>query len=350
MAISDILNRGRAHKYDEKTVERVLRTAREQEYQPNRAAQALRKNQTRIIGFAARNLNAAGNMANHVVYPFVVGASHALVEADYHLAVVELEELALDPVTQERRLIDDSFYDGLIMQLGATSYLGSTRLSSRPIIWWDGGVFDENDCIYRQERTVSSLLTSELVELGHRKIGYPWTRGAWERYNEFCKTREQLGEKEAFKLHAGVVRHQSAIHFSTVERYEGYLEALKQAGLEPLTIFYHDIYSLGKEIGRQGPSVLFIPGSPDMAPFYQAASIAGKRIPYDLSLANCDVEAKLFGSMDYQPGGMTYDRMEAGRLAGKMILQRVEEPEAKVQSIQLKGDFRLGDTIVRHID
>src|SRR5687767_10086070 len=101
-AISDILNRGRARHYRPETVEKVTRIARELNYRPNRASQMLHTNRSQTIGFVTMGLSPGNTVANHVVYPFVIGANSAFSHHGYHVVLVNISETRSD--TGESRL------------------------------------------------------------------------------------------------------------------------------------------------------------------------------------------------------------------------------------------------------
>ncbi len=316
--VSDILNRGRAGLYRDDTVAAVTKAARELGYRPNRAAQAMRSKRTRVAGFLTENFSRAGNcLANHVVYPFLIGASHFLVERDYHIALVELDEVEFENPDQPPQVLTERFFDGLIIHFGVSEMVQSAvRTLEIPAIWWDSGSFDARDCIYRDEETVGFDLTEELLNLGHRRIAF--------------SGHDLKGE-------------QPGRHFSTPHRHRGYQKAMRKAGLEPLSIESSSDDDLVARLSSLKPTavvILGLGGSEQLAMFGAAARL-GWKIPEDLSVATCDREALI--GVPY--GGFTYDRYSTGRQAAAMLLKKLEDPDLRLDSVKVTGEFKPGKTI-----
>ena len=63
-------------------------------YVPNRAAQSMRSRRSRVVGFVTENTSDTRDAIYHPsIYSFVVGLSHAMVDAGHHLVESDLFEL-----------------------------------------------------------------------------------------------------------------------------------------------------------------------------------------------------------------------------------------------------------------
>ena len=104
-AVSEILNRGNEARYRPDTCERVRAVAARLNYVPNRAAQSMRSRRSRVVGFVTENTSGNRDALYHPsIYSFVVGLSHAMIDAGHHLAVLDLFELAPSGDPQARVL------------------------------------------------------------------------------------------------------------------------------------------------------------------------------------------------------------------------------------------------------
>ncbi|MEX0774207.1 MAG: LacI family DNA-binding transcriptional regulator [Phycisphaeraceae bacterium] len=319
--VSDILNRGRANLYTPATRQRVNEFSRRFQYRPSRNAQAMRSNRTHAVGFAAANFSAEGMLDNHPAYAFMIGLNHGLTEDGYHVGMVELAELegaARQPLPWALR---GRFFDALLVHYGLSDR--ASRFAENlgiPLLWWDSGVFEDHNCIYRDEDTVSRTLVRQLLEMGHRNIAYLVGETGWAKY---C---------------AG-----QPVHYSYAQRFEAYRDEMHAHDLKDRPIIGYDVRACAEQLAQHQATAVVIQGSsPSVIPL--ATHMLGWDLGRDLSLATLDYEPRsMYGSLAV--GGMEYDRFDAGRKAARMMLQMFEEGATEVPSIVIQGSYAARATI-----
>lgn len=318
--VSKILNQGNPNFSRPETRARVFEVARQLGYKPNRAAQSMKAQRTRVIGFVTANLSAqTGNLHNAVVYPFLIGLSHALTERGYHVCLIELKEVELS--AQTPGALQERFFDGLVIHYGLSPRAAHLLPEfDIPAIWWDSGRFEPEKCLFRNEREIGAQITQKLVDLGHQRIACFFTPGLW---------RDQQEGRW--------------VHYSFVHRWESYCQVLRENGLEPIPIAAKDADEVAAQIKKLGvTAVLNLSGSFQV--LERAACRLKNRIPEDLSLATFDREARL-GREAITIGGMIYDRYEAGQTAAQMLFHLLDGDADSVPSVELGGKFDPADTI-----
>lgn len=319
---SNILNRGLHDRYSTAVRERVLAEAHLHNYRPLRAAQSMRHRKTHVVGFVAQNFAPEGVLRNYKVHPFLVGMNHCVTRRDYHVGLVELNEV--EPAHDRAPLaFREQFFDGLVIHYGLSEQARHQVEQLRiPVLWWDSGHFDATGCIYRDEAQVGRLAAQKLLELGHQRIAFLWIKPLWETY----------------------LRRPETLHYSFVQRFESYRDTMRQNGLEEMVVLGMNVGEIAEQMQRLAPTALISFGTDEMMPVVQAACRLGWCVPRDLSLAACDIEARL-SPQEMSLGGVLYDRYDAGQKAGAMLLQMLEQPDEPVAGVKLSNTFRAGDTI-----
>jgi LacI family transcriptional regulator len=307
--------------------ERILRAANELDYRPSRSARIMRSGRTHAIGFVSRSYSAVtGRVGNHGMYPFLVGLNQRLANEDFHTVMVELGELETKSEKNLPTALRERFFDGLVMHIGlAPEPLALLRSCGLPSVFFDSGVFEAERCIDRDEVKVARAAVEHLVGLGHRRIGLFHLGRHWFYYQNM---REVLD------------------HHSYIARIEGFESALKEQGLEPIHVVNDpNPEVLARSLQQEKLSALVIGGGDRVpGPIAQALAIAGLRVPRDLSIASLDVEARAV-ALEFEMGGVLFDRFSAGCLAAEQILQAVNDPRAVLPSVVLPVELRLGNTI-----
>jgi DNA-binding LacI/PurR family transcriptional regulator len=331
--VSNILNNRLVNRYGDETRRRVLEAARIARYRPNRTAQAMRAQRTQVITFMASNIEPDGSLHNFHTSPFIVGMSHFLTKVNYHVGLIELTEMEIEPEQDASaeslpRAVRDCYFDGMVVNWGLSQ--AGTELVLKlnlPIIWWDTSYLAETDCIRRDERAVARTLTERLIDLGHRRICVAWHGPLWD-------------------IHQLPVKDRPIVHFCTQERYDGYCDAMKAAGLEPMSTTTFEGSEMVRQMSKIRPTAVITSTWYDNYYVMNALSHLGLRVPEDVSIATCDVEAR-FKHPVAQPGGVTYDRYALGQTAAEMILTKIEGHDHHVPSIFVTGKFIIGETIAR---
>jgi DNA-binding LacI/PurR family transcriptional regulator len=346
-AVSDIINRNRAEKYRPATVEKVTQIARELNYRPNRASQMLINNRSQTIGFVTMGLSPTNTVANHVVYPFVLGANTAFAVQGYHIALVNITEVRTESgESRLPRLLEDQFCDGLILQKGRWSDIqGWIDSCAFPIILWDSGIFKEHNCIYRDEYQVGWSLTKQLISLGHRRIAYMGQSQDWKRI-QAADSSQALGERIRNQGLSGLDLSGEELHYSSVLRYQGSLAAVREHGLPLEIIIRGRVPEMVTQLREKSPTALIFESGGYVDPLItHAADALGWSIPKDLTVVSCDVDPKTAHDAFMSTiGGIIYDRYQVGGMAGDMMFRALAQPGGKVPSIKLVGEFVRGES------
>ncbi len=319
--VSDILNRGRANLYTSATRDRVTEISRQFQYRPFRTAQAMRSRRTHAVGFAAANFSADGRLDNHPAYAFMVGLNHGLMPSGHHVGMVELAELegaVREPLPWSLR---GRFFDALVVHYGLSDR--ASRFAENlglPLLWWDSGVFEASNCIYRNEAAVSRELVRRLLDLGHRNIAYMVGETGWAKY---C---------------AG-----QSVHYSYAQRFEAYRAELHDHRLRDYPIVGYEVEGFARQLAEQNITALIIQGS-SLSIIPQVTQRLGWTLGRELSVATLDLEPRV-QRRELKVGGMTYDRFEVGGQAAQMLLAMIEHPAQPVPSVVIQGEFNAGQTI-----
>ncbi|RMD76115.1 MAG: LacI family transcriptional regulator [Lentisphaerae bacterium] len=319
--VSDILNRGNARLYREETINKVREVAREMNYRPNRAAQAVRKQRMGTIAFLAPNCLNGTELTNYLIYPFLVGANHFLITRKFHLLLMEIDEF---PAKQAASPLDEAFADGFIVHFGIPQYICEEIIRTGiPTVWWDSNTMQPMNCINRNEYEVGYRITRELLDLGHRRIAF-----------------------YGYELEDDPITNPGC-HYSSRDRYRGYCHAMEEAGLPVLVIERTDVEGIRRNLLAQRPTaVITLGSSPHCGPaeIAHAAATIGLKVPDQLSIASCDLEARIRPAV-FQIGGMTYDRFQTGWEAAQMLFEIIGNNGKPTSSRSFSGEFRLGHTI-----
>ena len=320
ITVSNILKQNPKAKYRQKTIDRVKAKAAQLGYQANRSAQAIRQGKTGIIGYVGKNANQREKIHDFVALPFITGLSQFLIAQSKHVGLVEMQELAtvepktLPPVLQEH------FFDGLVVGHGLSKELVKMIASSGvPSIFFDCGVFESTNCIYRDEKYATRTALDKLLSAGHRKIAFRWSKASWDTVDPD--------------------KHK---HYSFSSREKNYEKYMRKHDLSPVILRGASIDVLVNEIRHCGCTAILLDSH---CPFLDGALYAlDYRTPQDISVASVACETNL-PIIDQCVSGMGINRLAAGRQAAEMICQLVDNPTDPQPSIALKSSWEERGTI-----
>ncbi len=274
------------------TRERVLQAIAELGYRPNRVAQALRGQRSRVLGlivpdisnpFYAELARTIENHADLFGYTLVLGNSEQ--DAQRELRYV--------------RTFLDRQVDGLILISGSSSEQLMSLFSEIPVpfILLDRRInYAPNAFLLATDGVAgAAMATNHLLSMGHRKVA------------AMCGPSKMPSE-----------------------RAKGYIKAMEEAGLPP--VLYHSddfdrqsTYELAREIlgGRDGPTALFATFDLAGISILRAAVDCGISIPDDVAVIGYD---------DIQEGRFTIPRLSTvaqptdalGRMATEHLVGLVE--------------------------
>lgn len=310
--------------YSEETARKVRETALRLGYTPNRVARAMRTRSTGVVGFVSMNYAAVSNsVENFGVHPFIVGLNHVLTPTGKHVAFVEINEIERRESDELPIALRERFFDGLVIQYGLSKQTWETLdREDIPLIHWDSGLAAANNCICRDERGLTRKLVEKLISLGHKRLSFVANRNVWDVY--------QSG---------------GSVHHSFSSRYEEFVKVTTENGLEPSTLIGYSVESLAKQLrSEKTTGVIIENGLIDYLPVLRAVSLLNKKVPEDISVGACDIDASLL-DRGAEIGGARYNRYEAGRLAGDLLLRRMNTHGLSVSSVDLPIDFTDGKSM-----
>lgn len=313
--VSHYLN-GRFSEMSPATRERVRAAIEQLGYRPNELARSLVRRRTATIGLIISSLT-------NSLYPQVVlGAEAACRRAEYSMLLADAPDLA-----SERRAIElmqRKRVDGLV--LFSVSYLGiandhvfAAQEEGTPVVVINRDLPPDAPVSQVQFNNFRGayLATKHLLQLGHRRIA--------------------------------LVTH-PLNRFTAIARRAGYVAALAEAGLEedPALVVsgeysFESGYEAARSLLSRRPSALLVASDVMAVGALRALRDAGVRVPADLSVV-------AFGNPDYvqyaTPALTTVDLpiAEAGTTAVELLLERVRDPAAPVQTRVLQPRLLIRET------
>jgi DNA-binding LacI/PurR family transcriptional regulator len=314
--VSHVLNK-RGH-FSSATIEKVFSVARDLGYTPNGTARAMRNQRTRQVGVVY--LNEPGRLSvvpyNHYL---ISGLNAGLEAAGYVLCLVRSSELSPRSVDteagtahapSESRVFREKVLDGAVVLNQVTPAVEKRIEQLVPaVVWADTNHWHSEDCIRRDEREAGELAARKLIAGGSRRI-------AW--------------------IGAPPVMQAEGDHYSFSLRREGALAAVRAAGVEWNEVSVEPEWSdethrlLRPFLTESDPARRFGILAYDgvyRGPLVMTAAMLERRLPgVDFALVACD-DSPLVTDLTPMLTRVQFDRVELGRQAAEMIIQKIEHPE-----------------------
>ncbi|MDM4764940.1 LacI family DNA-binding transcriptional regulator [Pelomonas sp. SE-A7] len=302
--VSHVLNETRPVSADARR--RVLAAVEEIGYLPSAVARSLRKSETKIVGVLIPN----------VVNPFfaelVCGVEDCCRSAGYSVFLCNSDN---DPRRQQQymRTLLEKRVDGLLLSSAgdAAALARIFKLATVPAVTVDRlvpGANADRVSVHNQEGAYQAV--RHLLDLGHRRIGCVSGPGEFE-----------------------VAR----------ERVEGWRRALAERGIEPEAdwLIESDFsntggYEAARQLLRGSAALTAIFASNDMMAIgaLRAAAESGLKLPEQMSVVGFDdVELSAFVYPALTTVGVSIK--ELGREAGKVLIDRIENPGAPLKDVLL---------------
>jgi LacI family transcriptional regulator len=287
-----------SEKVADNTRRRVLAAAQDLGYRPNRSARAMRSGRFNAIAL----LQSTHPYLSYLPEQLLGGIQTALAERQQQLVVAAVPDEKLVDADYLPSVLREWSVDGFLVNY---NYGFSPRMvevieeNHLPSIWLN--TKRPYDCVYPDDLGAGRKATEKLLDLGHRRIAF------------FCHRRFED-------------------HFSVGDRYAGYEQAMRAAGLPSRTLFYPDADWHGGERGLAFiSSVLSASDRPTAIVSYEsfeamrvvlAAFKLGLEFPRDLSLIT--FAASEFANSAFPVATQKIPEMEMGRSAVQMLLTRIE--------------------------
>jgi LacI family transcriptional regulator len=276
---------------------RVLKAAEELNYQPNLRAKGLRQQHSHTIGLLIPNL------LNAYYTALADAISQLLTKSGYQLLLSSTrDDLALEQTTLLQLIGHD--VDGLIWVPTTSDHklvdvLLSQNIPAISIVRRVDGA--RLDTIVFEDLAGAHAATQYLIQLGHRRIGY-------------------IGGDVSFS--------------SNYERWQGYLQALKEAGLDA----QDELILIGSVRDTWGataidrlmqladpPTAIFVGSNAIIPGVMKTLQQRGVQIPAELSLI-CFDDLDWFSYSNPSISAVSTSHMRIAEAAVNRLLQRIENP------------------------
>lgn len=305
--------------------EKVMRAADMLNYRPSAAARMLARQRHETVGLVFER--------EHVTTLYgaqlMEGICGALTENGLRLATGMVQWKSRVEQVEELPMIRTASVDGLVLDIAqiegdVDAMAGRLRI---PYVLINPSGSRPYNRISPNDEPVAVQATTYLIERGHRRIAY-------------------------------IPCPINVTHSSQADRMNGYAGAMQRAGLPPIPMWDKP---LTRKVGGDGEEDDYIVRMRIFHREHRCTAVVcysyveairmlyscfqlGLKVPEDVSLIACDHAPQ----PDITPVPITcfhLDRYEMGRLAVKMLLQRIEENGAAVPSITYDGTFVAGDSV-----
>lgn len=291
------------------TRRRVLAVAEEMGYQRNRSALAMRTGRFNSVAL----LQSTRPWQSFLPPGLMQGIQQALSRRQMHLILASVSDEKLDDGTFLPSVLREWSVDGFLVNYNIEfppRLVDVIESNNLPSVWIN--TKRPHDCVYPDDVAAGRTLTKKLLELGHQRI--------------------------AFFTHRALDGHHSV-----PDRYAGYEQAMRSAGLQPQLLVYPDLNWDDAEGGlRYARSMLQSADRPTAVVAYEAleahrillASCSLRlKLPADLSLATFH-ENDLNGS-GFPITVLVLPEEEMGAASIELLLRRVDgEPHIAPRAIE----------------
>lgn len=299
---------------DEKTRERVLKTAEQMGYTPNYLAKGLVSKKTNTIGVVLPEIS-------HAFFPEVVrGIEEVTHSSDYQLILTHSAE-SYDRERNAIQTLRSQRVDGLLVSSCQSekdfSLYKDVIEAGMPLVFFDRSIEGIGaSCVKVNDRESSQKATEHLIGHGYKKIGHL---------------------SGPVKVSIGY------------ERYRGYQDAMEEAGLPVKDEWVVDS-GFQEEGGRRGmkklldlpadlrPEAVMAVNDPCAFGAMEAIYEAGLRIPEDIAIVGFtdEIRAALIScplTTIHQPA------YEVGKRGAQKLLKVIENKEEPLETIEIKTEL-----------
>ena len=237
-------------------------------YRPNLSARNLASQRARVIALVYDDPSAYEAPSGGFILRMQDGVLRACRAADYRFIIHPCHYQSPAIGQELKALIEHARPQGIVLAAPLSNMPRIVRAISStgtPLVRLSPGTAnDDQHSVCTNDREISAEMTRYLASLGHRRIA-------------FIK---------------GNVQHKAVGH-----RYWGYLDGLKQSGLEPDATLVEqgdNSFGSGEAAGRRllglgsPPTAIFAANDDMAAGVIRAAALAGVAVPGRLSVAGCD--------------------------------------------------------------
>ena len=313
--VSNILN-GKGELFRATTCDLVFRSAEELGYRPNSVARALRSGRFHAVGL----VSSVDEHAGRIVAEAVDGIHAVLSEHNLHMVSGRYSDENLIGDNFVPKVLRELLVDGLIVNYTHAVPPGlhdRVARSNVPFIWLN--VPMATDSVRPDDLGGGRMATEHLISLGHRRIAFV----------NLVHTAEEIAGKGR------------PLHYSVVDRFKGYRQAMTQAGLKPRLIARAEDVPEKESPWRpfawlrddNRPTAVIFYNELGLGPLLVQLGELGLRIPRDISvMVFANKEFDLYGlPMDY----VMVPHRKLGESATRALVAKIDAKKPKAISAQL---------------
>lgn len=304
-----------------KRAHRIRKLAEEMGYRPNSSARAMRQGSFGAVTLMMSADPYRSELPKFMFYGIETAASKA--DLAVNLNIVPDDQLDEDQLIP--KALREWHSDGLLINYHKSLPAHLQKLIDSYAI---PSVFlnldADHDSVCPDDRAAGRAATEQLLALGHRRIWY-----------------------------VGYSYGHEVFHYSELERRDGYVDAMTDAGLRPVCIDrYHP--ELGQTDCRTNgwPAALTAPDGPtavvcygpdvDVSIVHHAAARAGLVVPRDLSLVTFG-GSPAFDALEIDT--WLVPEFEVGRVGLEMLLQKIAKARKPLSATRLPFTHQAGESV-----
>lgn len=199
--VSRVLNNDTTLKIRKETREKILKAVKELDYVPNRSAQNLKKNETKMLGLIIPDFS------NPVYAEIIHGAEDQAAQEGYSLMVSSTRQKNDQKETLSRTL--EGRTDGLMIAISDVEdeEVVELKKDKKPFLLINRYIEGVDNYVILNDRNAGKLATKHLIDLGHKRIAHitgPMdTSTGKERAKGFEEALEASDYEEIFIEQAG---------------------------------------------------------------------------------------------------------------------------------------------------
>lgn len=304
--------------------ERIRSLARELGYRPHGSARAMRRGRFDNLAL----LLSADLGRSHLPEDLLNGIADACDAGRQRLTIAKVSDARLTDPHLLPRILGESSSDGLLINYTDRIPAAMPELIRRcriPAVWINSR--HEHDAVWYDDAGGAAAAARQLLHLGHRRIAWLDFVGSSERDPHYSRSERARGVAEAA---AGSAMDLSHLHGVPVgDRLAATIDLLRRPDRPSALIAYDG-----------GERLLY------------AASLAGLRVPEDLSLivfgaaqSGTDRPAERQGHFGRTLTTVAIPGEEAGRQAVAMLLEKIGTGGAELPPRILPVEIEAGDTV-----
>ena len=262
---------------------------------------------------------------SHIPAGLLDGIYAGLVSRDMHLTLSPMPDEKLNS-GEVPKIVRQRIVDGLLINYTdhvPPSLIELIAVHRIPSIWLN--THRPNDAIRPDDYNAAQRATGELLAFGHRRISYVDYHNA---------------------------HNDADLHYSVLDRYQGYADAMIAAAQQPRAIWERDALDPQDRIGKAArwlgqsnrPSavVCYSPWT-SLPVLLAAATVCQLRVPADLSIVT--FSDQVFQDIGISMATMLLPEQDLGRQAVEMLMEKIDEPQVSLPTRVLPFTLEPGETM-----